>query len=84
MYEIYVDHEKEVVKVGPLSKCFNDKTSKPYVDRALENPESVVPFNSSFYFCATRKVAVKEAHRILKEWINDYKQRIAKLESIKL
>ena len=80
MYQIYVDKERFQIKISKLSAMFRGAKEE---HTALQNPTTIVHYNTCYSFCATRKLLVEYANTIKEKWLSDAREQVKRIEEIK-
>ena len=83
MYQLYINKEKLVLKISPISSVFkNDGQILIYKAKGRDN--EIFHYNDYYEICKTRKALLQHARNIKAEWLKEAKDRVEQIEAIKI
>ena len=82
MYQLYISEEHLELKVSPLKTSFKNKD---YITKPLKDaPYEICYYNDNYRFCGKRAPLVELARDIKSGWLTQAKNRVQKIEEIKI
>lgn len=82
MYQLYINEGKLELQVKPLKAAF--KSQKHIVEFLTNTPYDVFYYNDNYRFCGKKAPLVELARVIKNGWLVQAKDRVQKIEEIKI
>lgn len=84
MYQLYISEEKLELKVAPLKAAF--KSQRHIVEFLTNTPYDIYyyNYNYNYRFCGKRAPLIELARDIKNGWLIQAKNRVQKIEEIKI
>ena len=83
MYQLYIDKKVLKLKISPISLCLkNEGQILMYKERGGD--DQILRYNEFYEICKTRKVLLQYARNIKEEWLKEARDRVERIEAIKI
>jgi hypothetical protein len=81
-YQLYINKKENIIKVSPAAKTFQI----PDVIKKLKvcEDKEVMEYNSYHWFSRDRAALVAMGRKVKEEWLSKIREKLNKIESIKI
>lgn len=83
MYQLYIDKKNLKLKLSPIQACLKSD-GQILMYKARGGDDEILHYNELYAICKTRKVLLQYARNIKEEWLKEAKDRVERIEAIKI